>query len=110
MKKTGSRTYKAETQGGHDVSGIKAIILQEDERLKEALVGEQVNHPAHYNVGKFEVIDVIHDWKLGFNLGNAVKYVARAGHKDPSKTIQDLKKAIWYIEDEIHRRELNFKP
>ena len=64
---------------------------------------EAVNHPKHYNIGKFEVIDVIHDWKLGFNLGNAVKYIARAGHKDPTKVKQDLQKAIWYIEDEIKR-------
>ena len=57
-----------------------------------------VDHPAHYNVGKYEVIDVIEDWQLGFCLGNAVKYIARAGHKDPSKSEEDLRKAIWYIE------------
>lgn len=60
-----------------------------------------VNHPKHYNTGKYEVIDVIYDWQLDFSLGNAVKYIARAGKKDQSKTIEDLKKAIWYIEHEI---------
>lgn len=64
---------------------------------------EAVNHPSHYNVGKFEVIDVIHDWKLGFNRGNAIKYLARAGHKDQAKYIEDLNKAIFYIKDEIKR-------
>ena len=59
---------------------------------------EQINHPAHYNVGKIEVIDAIEDWGLGFHLGNAVKYLARAGHKDPAKTEEDLRKAVWYIE------------
>ena len=59
---------------------------------------ENINHPVHYNIGKYEVIDVIEDWRLDFCLGNAVKYIARAGRKDPAKTEEDLKKAIWYIE------------
>jgi len=62
-----------------------------------------INHPSHYNQGKFEVIDVIHDWKLGFDLGNAVKYIARAGYKDEAKYVEDLQKAIFYINDEIKR-------
>ena len=70
---------------------------------------DSVNHPAHYNVGKFEVIDVIEDWQLGFCLGNAVKYIARAGRKEPSKTAEDLRKAIWYIEyfikQGLHKQE-----
>lgn len=60
---------------------------------------ESVNHPSHYNQGKYEVIDVIDDWKLSFELGNAVKYIARAGHK--LDKVEDLKKAIWYIQREI---------
>lgn len=64
---------------------------------------EAVNHPSHYNKGKFEVIDVIEDWKLGFNLGNTVKYVARAAHKNPEKEIEDLEKASWYLTREINR-------
>ena len=55
------------------------------------------NHPSHYTDGKIEVIDFIEDKKLGFHLGNAVKYIARAGKKDPAKTVEDLEKAIWYI-------------
>ena len=43
-------------------------------------------------------IDVIEAWNLDFSLGNAVKYIARAGKKDPGKRKQDLEKAIWYIE------------
>lgn len=64
---------------------------------------ENVNHPSHYNFGKYEVIDVIDDWKLGFSLGNAVKYIARAGKKDPAKEVEDLKKAVFYINHEIER-------
>ena len=63
---------------------------------------EKVNHPAHYNSGKYEVLDVIHDWGLGFNLGNVIKYIARADHK--GTPIQDLEKARFYIDDEIKRR------
>ena len=60
---------------------------------------ETVNHPNHYNHGKYEVIDVIEDWSLGFNLGNAIKYIARCDYKDNKK--EDLEKALWYIQREI---------
>lgn len=60
-----------------------------------------VDHPSHYNVGQFEVKDVIRDWGLSFSLGNAVKYIARAGRKDPAKTTEDLRKAVFYLQDEI---------
>lgn len=57
-----------------------------------------VNRPAHYTAGrKYEPINVINDWGLDFCLGNAVKYISRAGRKDKNKTIEDLQKAIWYI-------------
>ena len=62
---------------------------------------EMVNHPAHYNRGKYEAIDIIESLEMNFNLGNAFKYLFRAGHKDD--IIQDLKKAKWYIDREIQR-------
>ena len=62
---------------------------------------DDVNHPAHYTGGKIEVIDFIEDKELGFHLGNAVKYISRAGRKNPDKTIEDLKKAVWYINRQI---------
>jgi hypothetical protein len=70
-----------------------------------------VNHPKHYlkNTGH-EVINVIAAWKLCFVLGNAIKYIARAGKKDPDKLIEDLEKAIWYInwkiEEEKERKDI----
>ena len=64
---------------------------------------EMINHPNHYNMGKYEAIDVIEDWQLNFNLGNSLKYISRAGHKDD--IIQDLKKARWYLDREIQRLE-----
>lgn len=57
---------------------------------------EKVKSPAHYNTGKIEVIDAIEDWGLGFNDGNAIKYIARYQHK--GEPIQDLEKAIWYLQ------------
>jgi hypothetical protein len=66
---------------------------------------ECIDHPPHYNVGRIEVIDAIEAWGLGFHLGNVVKYVARAAHK--GELLADLKKAQWYLEREIRRREAN---
>ena len=62
---------------------------------------EKVDHPDHYNVGKIEVIDAIEDWGLDFCLGNVVKYISRAGHKDSNKVVEDLKKAAWYLQRKI---------
>lgn len=56
-----------------------------------------VNHPSHYNEGKFEVIEVIEDQNLNYHIGNAAKYIMRAGKKNPLKEIEDLEKAVWYI-------------
>ena len=58
---------------------------------------DPVNHPPHYSDGNIEVIDFIEDKQLGFHLGNAIKYICRAGKKDPAKTTEDLNKAVWYI-------------
>ena len=64
---------------------------------------DNVNHPSHYTDGKIEVIDFIEDKGLNFHRGNAVKYIARAGKKDPAKEIEDLQKAVWYLNHEIGR-------
>ena len=66
---------------------------------------DPVNRPSHYTDGKIEVIDYIEDKKLGFCLGNAIKYISRAGKKNPDKEIEDLKKAKWYIERRIKELE-----
>lgn len=74
-------------------------------------MADVINHPQHYTSGKIEVIDFIEDKGLNFNLGNVVKYVARAGHKKSSgksmdaKALEDLKKAQWYLNREISSRE-----
>ena len=56
-----------------------------------------VNHPGYYNRGNIEVIDFIEDQDRGFHLGNCVKYICRAGRKDPEQELQDLGKAMWYL-------------
>lgn len=60
---------------------------------------DPVNHPAHYKTGGIETIDFIEAKKLGYNLGNVVKYITRADHKGNRK--QDLEKALWYLNREI---------
>ena len=65
---------------------------------------DSVNHPKYYQ-GKIEVIDFIEDKGLGFNLGNCVKYISRAGKKNPDKRIEDLKKARWYLDREINKEK-----
>ena len=66
---------------------------------------ETVNHPSHYNQGKIEVIDFIEDQGLGFHDGNAVKYICR--HKHKGRPIEDIKKAIWYLNRLLSQLENN---
>jgi hypothetical protein len=64
-------------------------------------MNDTIDHPQHYNTGDIEVIDAIEAWELGFHLGNAVKYLARAGKKDGAVFEEDLAKAVWYINRKI---------
>lgn len=76
-------------------------LYSEADPEKEENKNDPVNHPSHYTDGKIEVIDYIKDKGFGFCLGNAVKYISRAGKKDPEKEIEDLRKAAWYINRRI---------
>ena len=64
---------------------------------------DPVNHPKHYtsHPSGIETIEITRH--MNFNKGNAVKYIMRAGIKDPDKEIEDLEKAQWYLSDEIER-------
>ena len=65
---------------------------------------DPVNRPSHYAEGRqYEPISVIEDWQLGYHLGNALKYISRAGRK--SDRLEDLKKARWYLDREISKAE-----
>ena len=71
---------------------------------KETTNDNAVEHPTHYMKDSgHEVIEVIKAWKLGYNLGNAVKYIARYKYK--AKPVEDLKKARWYIDRLIQQLE-----
>lgn len=70
------------------------------------IIPDAVNHPSHYGGDTtYETVKVIAAWGLGFLLGNAVKYISRAGKKDPMKLVEDLKKARWYLDQAIARLE-----
>jgi hypothetical protein len=66
-------------------------------------MSEQVNHPQHYGGedNLYEAIKVIEAWELDFHLGNTVKYISRAGKKEKDKELQDLNKALWYLQRRI---------
>lgn len=66
-------------------------------------MSDPVNSPSHYTAYPVEVIELT-EW-LNFNKGNAVKYIARAGLKNPETEIEDLRKAAWYVNREITRLE-----
>ena len=85
--------------------------IQEVERVKPKPPEEEdvVNKPSHYTDGGIETIDFIEAKGLDFNLGNAVKYISRAGKKDPSKKVEDLEKARWYLNREIARLSIEKK-
>lgn len=67
---------------------------------------EAVNHPQHYGGDTvYETIKVIRAWGLDFTLGNAIKYISRAGKKPGATALEDLKKAVWYLQNEINALE-----
>jgi len=73
-----------------------------DSVAKTVAFSEAVDHPSHYNSSPcgVECIDVVEE--MPFNLGNAIKYLWRCDHK--GKDIEDLQKALWYVQREIDRR------
>ena len=73
--------------------------LMDEEHYKAELKKEIIKHPSHYTYGKIECIDYIRDKNFDFCLGNAIKYITRAGHKGDA--VEDLEKAKQYIDFEI---------
>lgn len=68
---------------------------------------DPVNHPAHYTDGGIETIDFIEAKRLGYHLGNVIKYICRAGKKGTNMGLQDLQKARWYLDRAIYKNEIN---
>ena len=100
-------SYKYNIVGQAIYNKFLASVSKETTDFKLEDVGiipvkkEFVDHPDHYNKGSIEVIDFIEDWEFNFNRGSAIKYICRAGIKDPNKEMEDLEKVIWYIQREI---------
>lgn len=100
-----------EATADDSTSSAVASIISNDKTITDTTTNNNVDHPSHYTDGKIEVIDFIEDKKLGFCLGNVVKYVARAGKKksgslsDDEKELEDLKKARWYLNRRIFEVE-----
>ena len=89
-KETQETTEKLETTE----KSAETLTLEE---TSDITLNDPVNHPSHYTAGRIEVIDYLEDQKFPYHLGCAVKYISRAGKKDPNKEIEDLCKAIWYL-------------
>ena len=82
---------------------VKAQKETLEDRL-ETVIDDPVNHPSHYTDG-IETIDYIESKNYPYHIGNAVKYLSRAGKKNPDETVTDLKKAVWYINRYINLLE-----
>ncbi len=86
--------------------GIATIEIHKfDELLKQQCADDRVNHPSHYGGGDnpYEAIKIIEAWGLNFSLGNAVKYIIRAGQKEGADEVEDLRKAKWYVNRELEQ-------
>ena len=105
----GSKHVSADGEGWYLVGSSAREVLPPWEKPTPPNTGSNVKpkediigHPNHYCEGrKYEPKDVIRDWNLNFNLGNAVKYISRNGRKDGNSALQDLKKARQYLDFEI---------
>lgn len=89
-------------KAGKEALSMGCVTTNQVRADRMAFDHDPVNHPRHYTQYKgLEIIDLTE--QMNFNLGNAVKYIARAGFKDADKTIEDLEKAVWYTQREIER-------
>lgn len=98
-------TYKARErmQSPVEIPATDGTLNIVETHFPITMEADQVNHPEHYRVGGIETIDFIEGKNLGYNLGNAVKYISRADHK--GNRLQDLHKAQWYLNREIAKAQ-----
>lgn len=69
------------------------------------MIENSVLKPVYYNDSKITPFDVVDDWRLDFYLGNAIKYIKRAGKKEGNSKAQDLYKVLEYVQKEIDLTE-----
>lgn len=93
----------SDKEGIINTLSVVSLSSQTINKIKDKML---IDHPAHYNQGKYETIDIIEDWKLNFNLGNVIKYISRSNMKGG---LEDLKKAQWYLNREVTRIETDSK-
>jgi hypothetical protein len=98
--KAKERMQSSEPASAGSLNKVPSIV---EEHFPITMQADPVNHPEHYKVGGIETIDFIEGKNLGYNLGNAVKYISRADHK--GNRLQDLQKAQWYLSREIAKSQ-----
>lgn len=91
-------SIKDDKESFYKLKFFKYLVYKLSKTNSRRKMSDSVNHPSHYTDGKIEVIEYIEDKGFNYHLGNAIKYISRAGKKDKSKTAEDLRKAVWYIE------------
>ena len=100
MKRLGKRLERSRPISnlpkGMTVAEADEIVADVNQAIAQH---DAINHPAHYTAGGIETIDFIEAKKLGYNLGNVVKYITRSGLK--GNQLEDLRKAQWYLSREI---------
>lgn len=105
-----SKLIQAVFQAAKQAENAERSVFTPDSVAKKDFVEvtyplpDPVNHPPHYKTGGIETIDFIEAKDLNYRMGNAVKYVSRAGKKEGSDPIEDLEKAVWYLQREIAAR------
>lgn len=106
VKCTEQLVYSVRSQWRKGAKKRFSIVLtkRENEIVKyDENAPDVVDHPPHYTVGGIETIDFIEAKKLGYHLGNVVKYISRVDQKDDP--VENLKKARWYLDREISKRQ-----
>lgn len=110
FKSKRSKLIQAVFQAAKQVDSAERSVFTPDSVAKKDFVEvtyplpDPVNHPPHYKSGGIEVIDYIEAKDLNYRLGNVIKYVSRAGKKEGIDPIEDLEKAVWYLQREIAAR------
>ena len=105
--------WQIKTAPARNVKKVKKLIMEYTPPAKPYVAftppppSDAVNHPSHYKDGGIETIDYIEAKRLGYHLGNAVKYISRAGKKGTNQGLEDLKKAQWYLNRAIEKNDFS---
>lgn len=104
FKSKRSKLIQAVFQAAKQVDSAERSVAKKDFVEVTYPLPDPVNHPPHYKSGGIETIDFIEAKDLNYRMGNAVKYVSRAGKKEGADPIEDLEKAVWHLQREIAAR------